>query len=88
MASTSSVGCSLHATPCYRTEQAMSMVMDSQSLNALAADSGSEKVKVFPQPVVNDLLNRSGADSDFLPDDSDAKHVHSTNCVTSKSNFK
>ena len=46
MASTSSVGCSLHATLCYRTEQAMSMVMDSQSLNALAVDSGSEKVSV------------------------------------------
>ena len=94
MASTSSVGCSFHVTPCHSMEQATSMVMDSQSVNALAADSGSEKVKkcflglksmaCSQWPVVNG----SDADSDCLPGDSDAKHVQHTNCITSKSKFK
>ena len=43
MASTSSWSCSPHAAVCYSMEQAMSMVMDDQSLNVLAgkSDNGS-----------------------------------------------
>ena len=44
MACTSSVNCSSHATVHYSMEQAMSMVMDDQSLNVLAADSDSGSV--------------------------------------------
>ena len=49
MASTSSASCSSRSTPRYSMEQAISMVMDDQSPNALAADSdsGEEFVSVL-----------------------------------------
>ena len=44
MASTVSLSCSSDKTGHYSTEQAMSMVMDTQSPNVLAADSDSGSV--------------------------------------------
>ena len=44
MASTSSVSCSSDKTVRYSMEQAVSMAMDNQSLNVLAADSDSGSV--------------------------------------------
>ena len=44
MSRASSVGCLSHATVRYSTEQALSMVMDDQLPNELAADSDSGSV--------------------------------------------
>ena len=61
-------------TPHYSTEQAMSMMMDDQSLNELAADSDSREV--FARSVDTDFLHDEDADSTLLPDDSDTKHIY------------
>ena len=58
----------------------MSMVIDSPSLNTLAADSDSgEAQEVFAWYVDNAFLDDSDAGSDCLPDDSATKYIHSTN---------
>ena len=82
MAWTSPVSCSSHATVCYSMEQAISMVMDNQSPNVLAADSDSGSVWEFLclpyssycEWIVNKLFKNT-------------KHVHSINSMTSKSNL-
>ena len=78
MASTSSISSSSPANVCYSTVQAMSVVMDYQSPNVLAADSDSGSVWdflcwLYCEWIVNKLCQNT-------------IHVHSINSV-SKSNF-
>ena len=55
MARTSSVSCSSHATVCYSMEQAVSMVMDDQSLNILLAVTAVQFEIFFVDFIMSEL---------------------------------
>lgn len=74
MVNTMSVNFFHTQTPRDSTKQAMSIIMDDQSLNELAADGDSREV--LARSVDTDFLHDEDADNNLLPYDSDTKHIY------------